>query len=255
MERKEIFIEWSGPYTYEEIIDNKAKENFDVKPNDFGLYQIYGRHTIYGDGVLLYVGKTEQKFCERLKGRGIIVDNLDSGNIQIYLGRTYYDDTLKHNISADISRAESLLIHYHKPGHNSSNINSLKYANEDIRVFNIGSYRALHSEVSTIGFIKEQKIYSIIDHIAKETQINRNKYNEEDGYGYWLDENLTIWFGVDYTLWNGNTTLVLMSDKKIDNTFKELNFSNSKEDGFCCPLSGAKKDIIKYINLIKNKEC
>ena len=78
---EEIYVDWSGPYTYEDVVnynENKIEtKKFAVKPTDFGLYQIYGAHPIYGDNVLIYIGKTEQKFMERLNGRSVIEYNQD----------------------------------------------------------------------------------------------------------------------------------------------------------------------------------
>ena len=57
---KLIEIEWEGPFTMEEI-SNKNKSD------DFGIYMAYGQHRIYGENVLLYVGKAEQqKFSVRI---------------------------------------------------------------------------------------------------------------------------------------------------------------------------------------------
>ena len=56
---EEIYVDWSGPYTYEDVVnynENKIEtKKFAVKPTDFGLYQIYGAHPIYGDNVLIYI--------------------------------------------------------------------------------------------------------------------------------------------------------------------------------------------------------
>lgn len=244
-------VEWSGPYSYDEIIHNTKKKNYDVTPDNFGLYQIYGAHPLYGNGVLIYIGKTIKPFSKRLKGRGIILHNIDSENIQIYLGRVFNDNTAKNdNVHGDILRAESLLIHYHRPAHNSSNINTLQYANEDIRVINIGCYRDLHIEISTKAFTKDLEIYSMIDSIAKELKITKNKYEEEDGYGYFLDKNKKIWFGVDYVMWDSEITLVLLSEEKIDQDFEEFDYTETEGKGYYRPLYGDEKyiaaDISKY---------
>ena len=42
---EEIYVDWSGPYTYEDVVnynENKIEtKKFAVKPTDFGLYQIF----------------------------------------------------------------------------------------------------------------------------------------------------------------------------------------------------------------------
>lgn len=227
MEHKEIYIEWDGPYSYQDIASGKEEtEDYNVLLSDIGLYQIYGAHPVYGNNVLLYIGKTENSggFRSRLKERGAIVDNMDHRNVQIYLGHIFYDSDTSENkkqLSEDIARAESLLIHYHRPAHNSSNINTLKYAEETYMVINIGNYRSLSNAVSTVAFTKERKIYASIDKIAKELNIKKNNmYNGDDGYGFFLDNDGDLWFGVDYDLWQNDTVLVIISNterKGFDN--------------------------------------
>lgn len=250
----EIYVDWSGPYTYEDIIENNTEKinnkKFSVKPTDFGLYQIYGSHPIYGDNVLIYIGKTEKEFMKRLKGRSVIEYNQDTYNIQIYLGKIYYDDTFKHvNISDDISRAESLLIHYHAPARNSSNINLFKFADEDYRVINLGSFRSLSKEISTTAFTNEHKMYMIINEIAQKLNIDKNEiYNEEDGYGFFVTND--IWFGLDYELWNSDTTIVFASTKKINKNFKPYK-TIGNEQWYYQSLYGEQSNIVQEINNIR----
>ena len=52
-----IKILWSGPYTPDQIRNNKK----------IGLYQIYGTHPIYGRNVLIYIGETTTSFIDRIK--------------------------------------------------------------------------------------------------------------------------------------------------------------------------------------------
>src|SRR5437773_399292 len=47
-----IHIDWSGPHSLEEVAQFNG-------PSDWGIYQFYGGHPVYGSGVLLYIGKTE----------------------------------------------------------------------------------------------------------------------------------------------------------------------------------------------------
>lgn len=247
MEKHEIFVDWSGPYTYEEIINNIDKVGYRVKPsNKGGLYQIYGTHPVYGDNVLVYIGKTDQEFSNRLKGRNVIVGNSDTNNVHIYLGVIHYDDDKeKRDVSTDIARAESLLIHYHKPSNNSSNINSLKYWDEDITVINIGQYRKLHCVISTRGFTKEYEIFKRIKNIAIELGLDIEElYDDVDGYGFWLGD---IWFGVDYSLWNNDTLLVLESEKK-----ELLNEPEKKDEEYWFEkINGSNEKIIDMLKRLK----
>ena len=256
MGRKEIFVEWDGPYNYNDVINcDKPVGDFAIKPSDMGLYQIYGSHPLYGENVLIYIGKTEdgKGFCKRLRNRGVIVDNKDTKNVQIYLGRIFYDDSSKDNaleISADIAKAESLIIHYHKPAHNSSNINSLKYADEDFVVINTGSYRSLHQEISTQAFTKELKIYAEIDEVAAKLGI-KSIDNDEDSYGFYLNEEESLWFGVLYEQWYGDTRLVLSSNKELDATFIEYD-EDEDEKYYYKAISGSVDEITKKVRIFNN---
>lgn len=242
--QNDIYVEWSGPYSYEEVINyGKADEDAKkpkcaVKPSDIGLYQIYGRHPLYGDNVLIYIGKTGGRFCDRLIDRWVILGNEDRENVQIYLGMIYHEKfEHKNKITEDIARAESLLIHFHRPANNSSNINSLKYFDENITVINTGNYRSLQKTVSTKGFTKELDIYMKIESFAK--SFKAEVYDEEDGYGFWLDEEL--WFGVDYNLWDYHTVLVLESSNQtlLSKAIKH----DSEDDWYYEPVYGSEEEI------------
>ena len=57
-----LHLLWSGPYSVEEALQALNDEGL-----DYGVYQIYGTHLVYGTDVLLYVGKAEQQtFRSRL---------------------------------------------------------------------------------------------------------------------------------------------------------------------------------------------
>ncbi|WP_078183723.1 hypothetical protein [Bacillus wiedmannii] len=45
-----IQILWDGPYNITDLVKLKNEET------DYGIYQIYGNHPIYGNDVLLYIG-------------------------------------------------------------------------------------------------------------------------------------------------------------------------------------------------------
>ena len=52
-----VRVEWEGPLSLDAV---KALDD-----DDCGLYQIYGRHIIFGDDSLLYIGMTQQTFSHR----------------------------------------------------------------------------------------------------------------------------------------------------------------------------------------------
>jgi hypothetical protein len=48
-EERIIHIDWEGPVTLEDAWKL-------VGPTDYGVYQIYGGHPVYGNSALLYIG-------------------------------------------------------------------------------------------------------------------------------------------------------------------------------------------------------
>ena len=173
MRLEDIRIQWEGPYSLTEIgykeetdryIFNNAKLNDDTI--DFGIYQIYGFHPLYGSNTLIYIGQAnDQTFSKRISQEGWQY-NVDYKNIQIYVGYIYNmrndDSTNKDGVWGQaIDDAERLLIYAHEPARNSSNILNITRNKErlkkmeNIRVLNYGCHRSLMPEVSGEMWIKE----------------------------------------------------------------------------------------------------
>lgn len=81
---------WSGPFTRESVIsgftDGGRAPEYDGE--DYGLYQIYGKHILCGSDTLLYIGQaTEQTFSRRFRQheRWLAYEE----DISVYLGRVY----------------------------------------------------------------------------------------------------------------------------------------------------------------------
>lgn len=146
---KQIHIDWEGPFSYEQL--KTLNRN-----TDFGVYQVYGCHPVYGSGVLLYIGKAaRQTFSTRLDQEWWGLLNRDSGNVQVYVGRFSGIDKPSPNKQKDLDNwdklidlAEKLLIFAHHPASNSSNLNSLPEDVKQIHIFNWGQFRDLMAEVS-----------------------------------------------------------------------------------------------------------
>jgi len=165
----EIRIEWKGPYKLADIgydgekyKTKNAKTKLNNLEKDYGIYQVYGFHPIYGDNVLLYIGQAkDQTFAKRLSQEEWEL-NTDFKNIQIYVGRLFaheQPDLAKWNNLIDI--AEKMLIYAHAPAMNSSNIVSISKDKqflkefENIRIFNYDQCRSLFPEISGELWIKE----------------------------------------------------------------------------------------------------
>lgn len=147
-------------YSQSDIILND--ENKDV-----GVYQIYGCHPIYGDNVLLYIGKAfKQTFALRLSQEGWEF-NSDYKNIQLYVGRLFSkkEPSLKEWESM-IDKAERMLIYAHEPARNSSNVLNITRDKtkllefENLRILNYDGHRSLMPEISGELWVKSFKDYN-----------------------------------------------------------------------------------------------
>ncbi len=143
-----LHVQWDGPFSLEEV--SKLNESY-----DYGVYQVYGSHPIYGSDVMLYIGKAQdQAFGVRLNQEGWYY-NPDAGNIRIYVGRLAGRKTpTDAEWGNEINLVETMLIYSHWPAGNSRNIQSLgKYADsiKNVCVLNWGNRRDLLSEVSGLN--------------------------------------------------------------------------------------------------------
>jgi len=164
-----IRIEWDGPYSLMDIgYDEKTGKykNKDILLNDecidFGIYQVYGCHPIYGNDVLLYIGQAaKQTFSKRLSQEAWEF-NTDYKQIKFYVGRLFskYQPDSEDIWDKMIDIAEKMLIFAHEPARNSSNILTITRDKsklkefENIRIFNYDNYRSLMPEISGELWVK-----------------------------------------------------------------------------------------------------
>ena len=142
-----IEIRWDGPFK----IDNMGeKRNEDY---DFGIYQIYGTHNIYGAKTLLYIGKAQdrtfaKRFCEHKEWV-----EWEPTNVDVYIGRLGGSDKMTKSRwdlwSKQIDRAERLLIFHCSPSYNSQGLNDYGEMPPTI-VLNYGKSMQLPFEVSNL---------------------------------------------------------------------------------------------------------
>jgi hypothetical protein len=77
-----IHIEWDGPYRLAGSEGHLVTSL--VGPTDYGLYQIYGGHPVYGNLALLYIGLAAgQHFGERIPQETQWPDNRDAGRVEV----------------------------------------------------------------------------------------------------------------------------------------------------------------------------
>jgi hypothetical protein len=129
----EIHIQWYGPFTYQEAL---GKRN---ELDDYGVYQIYGPHPVYGSDVLLYIGKSNmQTFGKRLSQESWQQRVSDSISMTVYLGKLagYGGTPTNAEWAAQITHAERFLIYSHWLAGNSSGLNvSFDENYHDIHIF------------------------------------------------------------------------------------------------------------------------
>jgi hypothetical protein len=147
-----INIVWLGPFNLKKICD------FNDADSDYGIYQIYGHHPVYGRA-LAYIGKArEQTFAVRVPQHkwGSGSEN-DPNQIEVYVGRlvgTTPDlETWRHQIDL----AEKLLIHSHAPAYNTKHIYEAPSASDcaHVRILNWAACRSLAREVSGLMWTSE----------------------------------------------------------------------------------------------------
>ena len=140
-----VRIEWEGPVSLD------AVKNLDDEDDDCGLYQIYGRHIIFGADSLFYIGMTTSTYNRRFfSGPDPHIDWLEEDqeeeDLSVYVGRIVEED-YEHdpphwsdweNLLRD---AEALTIYWHSPPYNSSNIGT--YNGQRLEVINLGNYGSL----------------------------------------------------------------------------------------------------------------
>lgn len=138
-----IHIDWDGPLHLDSIASLTG-------PADYGVYQIYGGHSVYGSSALLYIGRAvDQHFGERIPQEEKWLDNRDAGRVEVYVGRLSGSQTPNDPTwSQHIRLAERLLIFAHSPPMNSQkSLAALERDLRYIRVLNWGRHRDLLPEV------------------------------------------------------------------------------------------------------------
>jgi hypothetical protein len=139
-----IHLDWDGPFRLDAVPQL-------VGAADYGVYQIYGGHPVYGSSALLYIGlAASQHFGQRIPQEAWWLDNRDAGRVEVYVGRlagtTTPDDATWDN---HIRLAERLLIFAHSPPMNTQkSLAKLEPDLQRVHVLNWARHRDLLPEVS-----------------------------------------------------------------------------------------------------------
>lgn len=248
---KNIDIWWEGPFSQEEIVNNKINSNdYDNTADKVGLYQIYGIHPLYGNNVLLYIGRTKNNkgFASRLNNRWETIYGSDNTNVRIYLGTIF--TAAENNLTPEeeyerIEYAEVLLINAMKPAFNSSNIKSVgkKYIDKDYSVNNLNNYKNIYPQLTSGYYWSDFLNIQIVEQLAKTLSVEIEDTN--DIYGFDIKENDNIFFGIDYKIWNDeNIPLVIGIYKEA---IKESSLSKSSLFEYAC-----KDEDYYYLSITSN---
>jgi hypothetical protein len=157
-----VHVMWEGPYKHDKLSDLRNGNS------DYGVYQIYGAHPVYGSDVLMYIGKADQQtFGVRIPQTYSDWEyfNSDPKRLTVYVGRLVGTGPTPNlsEWSRLIGLVEKLLIVAHWPGGNTQHINAgFEGDDKNVLVINLGAYRSLLPEVSGLrlgsGFDKTKLV-------------------------------------------------------------------------------------------------
>ena len=141
---RSVRVEWEGPFPIEEVL------RLNDQDDDYGLYQIYGRHIIFGANSLLYIGKAEGLTFSQRFNQHCSEWLLEEEGVSIRVGRIAsedyaYDPPDWSDWRKVLRDAEALTIYWHSPPYNSMNISEykgqhLKVVNKDERGVLVAEY-------------------------------------------------------------------------------------------------------------------
>ena len=128
-------VDWDAPRSLDAILELADREH------DFGIYQVYGAHVVFGSDALLYIGKArDQTFRARFEQHKAKWLRFES-DVRIRVGRLHADsykgkkaDPTWSDWKKAIDCVEELTIYWHSPPYNSKSI--VGYRNDAIRVQN-----------------------------------------------------------------------------------------------------------------------
>jgi len=151
MTAKIIYIDWEGPYSFDEVAE------FDDAGCDYGLYQIYGNHPLYGEQVLLYLGATDGRtFAEKL------ADETDDWELEVgldeasvYLGHLSGPVTPEEDVwQEEIDLGVKFLTYVHNPVFNARPLGVEPHPDfRHLHIVNQGDYGDLEKEISYARYL------------------------------------------------------------------------------------------------------
>lgn len=158
-----LHVEWNGPYRLWESPRQLDPVSRLVGPTDYGVYQIYGGHPVYGNSALLYIGlAAAQNFGVRIPQEKQWLDNRDAGRVEVYVGRLAGNQTPDEATwDRYIRLTERLLIFAHYPPMNvQKNLGKLEPDLSYVHILNWGYHRDLLPEVSGFRWASAEEFQS-----------------------------------------------------------------------------------------------
>jgi hypothetical protein len=146
-----IHLIWDGPKLITEAFSDTAD-------SDFGLYALYGTHSVYGPDTLLYVGQSNlNTFGPRLRRHYEIWARWEPSDVKVYLGRVAgWNPVSDEKWGILIDHAEALTIYFTSPAYNSHRIKELKLT-QPITQFNHGRRHRIPLCISNIPELVDMK--------------------------------------------------------------------------------------------------
>ena len=158
-EKTTIHILWDGPF----LTDELSLLNTSI---DYGVYQIYGSHPVYGRDALLYIGRCrEQTFCKPLVQHPWIAATRNQKKVTFHVGRIANLGSAPkiENWEKMVKQAEQLLLYAHFPCYNShKDLSEMQLDQlQDVHVLNWDCHRDLFPEVSGARYWRPENLSAI----------------------------------------------------------------------------------------------
>ena len=162
-------VEWDGPHEFDDLPDTLASDDYKGYLEAFSIYALTASHPIYGDDVIVYIGKTtKQNVIKRLSqhkkswwdGQAYLAIVYRFSDWQSYGNMTVDDaifytegDSRNEDNQRIIGGIEELLIYALAPAYNIRNKKSAERG-RNFRVFNTNDIQKLPHEISGLYHIE-----------------------------------------------------------------------------------------------------
>ena len=249
-----VRVKWEGPLSLDEL-----KELAD-RDKDWGLYQIYGRHIIFGAVLLLYIGKTKATFSKRVKEN---YDDWKPGTpwyqdieVSVRIGRLYCksdrgfmrlqkDDSEFSELLCDV---EAFQIFCHSPPYNGDHISS--YNGQPLIIENVDKLGDLFDRLSTYELTDSGvKGSEVTEYLLEVIQVDREAGTCQSLQSdVFLDANKNIYFV-------GLQASNKIRDEELRDLFEKQRWSTSGEVSHKVVFLSENKYVMLSIKTIsKNKQ-